>query len=1191
MGNIQDAQDILDKVKGQPQSVQERKRLALNLAALMLEEAQNTMSYEEKKIQNQLSRLMDDPIGKAFTMAMTDQCFRTKSNIRIADQMIYLLNKMGIPKYFDLFKKAQLFAFKMLPTKIAALLIPLVTLALRKETSRVILPGEEKPLTEHLSKRKQEGVRLNLNHLGEAILSENEAKHRLEIYLKDLENPNIDYMSVKISTIFSQINLLAFDETVESIAKRLRQLYRTAIQYSTNEKQKFINLDMEEYRDLFLTVAVFKKVLSEPEFFHHSAGIVLQAYLPDSYSFQLDLTSWAKQRVKDGGAPIKIRIVKGANLAMEQFEASLKGWAQAPYTTKHDVDANFKRMVDFGCILENARCARLGIASHNLFDIAYAMLVRAENRVESYTGFEMLEGMADHIRRVVQKLTHDMLLYCPVATKEEFQHAIAYLVRRLDENTGSENFLRHAFNLHPGTKVWNEQTQLFFDACDDTQKASISARRNQNRLLHPKPLDQNAEFENEPDTDFALPQNRVWAQNIIKTYKNLKIDSLPLCIRGGEQYPNEDGIGFSPINPVNPLYKYAKASKDDINEAIVSAKSYEKTWSDFSYAHRAHLMKQVAQKFREKRAELTGIMMLDAGKTIMEADPEISEAIDFAEYYARQYEEMMSIQDVKIVPKGTCVVTPPWNFPCSIPAGGIIAALVTGNCVIFKPASDAVLVGFHVAKVFWEAGVPKDALQFVPCSGSDSGSYLIQDPRINLVILTGGTSTAKKFLQMRPNLDLAAETGGKNAIIVTALADRDLAIKDIIQSAFGHAGQKCSAASLVILEKEVYDDPHFLHLLKEATKSLKVGTPFELTTKINPLIHKPTEVLKQGLTQLDDGESWLLEPTEDPQNPCLWSPGIKLGVKPGSFSHMTELFGPVLSLMRAENLEQAIEIANMVPYGLTSGIQTLDDREKQVWLEKIEAGNLYINRGITGAIVQRQPFGGCKASSIGGGSKAGGPNYLRECVNIHQISLPKDKKPVLDSINNLTFLIDKMNFTLEDLGIWMGSVTNYRYLWDILKIEQDVSKVVGQDNILKYIPRKKMVLRIGSHSKNLDVLRVIAAALTVGANLEISICEKLFTLFEWKRFIPDFKITNESDEHFISRIQAGNFERIRMVEKPTNELLKAAAESLTHVIHTEVLASARFELLHYLREVAISHDYHRYGNLALREKEIRKEIL
>jgi RHH-type proline utilization regulon transcriptional repressor/proline dehydrogenase/delta 1-pyrroline-5-carboxylate dehydrogenase len=636
---------------------------------------------------------------------------------------------------------------------------------------------------------------------------------------------------------------------------------------------------------------------------------------------------------------------------------------------------------------------------------------------------------------------------------------------------------------------------------------------------------------------------------------------------------------------------YTKANPEQIQEALLSAKAQEKTWASQSIHHRSHLLAEVAKKIRERRGELIGAMMIDGGKIIPEADAEVSEAIDFLEYYRRQIEKMAAIKDLEWSPKGTIVITPPWNFPCAIPCGGIAAALITGNCAIFKPASDTVLVGWHLVNAFWDAGIPKEVLQFVPCSGEEAGSHLIQNPQTNAVILTGGTPTAKQFLRLRPDLDLSAETGGKNSIIITALADRDLAVKDLLQSAFGHAGQKCSAASLAILEAEVYDDPHFRRHLRDAAASWKVGPATELTTKINPLIHAPRGDLQRALTTLEPGEEWLLEPRCDEENPNLWSPGIKLGVQPGSFTHVTELFGPVLGLMRAKDLQHAIDLANAVPYGLTAGLHSLDEREQVIWAEQIEAGNLYINRTITGAIVRRQPFGGTKLSSFGAGSKAGGPNYLREFMHVRQIGLPQEKYPVNEAVNNLTSFLDKWELTAEQLGLWTASVANYAYWWKRLHQGRDPSKVVGQDNFFRYVPRKNVCIRITPTSNAFDSLRTIAAALTCGAELEISLAPKTHLSINWRALHSAFLVIEEPDNLFLDRVRAKKMSRIRLLERPHSSLYEAAAEQGVYLMTAPVLANGRLELLHYVREVSLSIDYHRYGNLGLREGEIRHPIL
>lgn len=1193
------ARDLLSTVMGAPLTLDEREKKAIELAAHILSESNSRMTKQERKRYGELHRMMQDPVGKVFITAMTDQCFRSHNHKRIADQMIYLLNLYGIPKFFSPFKRLQLYLFKLLGDTFANILVPIAIFTLRKETAAVIIPGEKGPLLRHIKKRKGQGIRLNLNHLGEAILGEEEAVRRLNIYLKDLKHPHIDYVSIKISTIYSQINLLAWERTLSDLSTRLRQLYRAAMENPITLKDgrkssKFVNLDMEEYRDLHLTKDLFIKVLSEPEFHSLSAGIVLQAYLPDSYEILKEITEWALKRVQNGRAPIKVRIVKGANMAMEQQEASIKDWPQAPYTTKIRTDANYKRMLLYACTSHHARAVHIGVASHNIFDIAFAMLLRLENRVEHEVTFEMLEGMADHVRRVIQDLTGDMLLYCAVATREDFQSAIAYLIRRLDENTGAENFLAHSFGLKAGTKDWEVQSAFFAEGCKLIETVEKEPRRKQNRFDPPIHLDSNAPFENEPDTDFSLPQNRKWAEAILTKWKEKTIDPIPLVIDGEEIHTSHQEKGYDPTQIERPLYTYSLASWKEIDQALNCAKKQEHNWKNISVEERCELLAEVAQTLREKRADQLGSMIADGGKLLIEADTEFSETIDFAEYYLRSLRQLTSYPDIAWTPKGTILVAPPWNFPNSIPGGGIFSALLTGNCVLFKPAPESVLAGWELVKALWEAGVPKTVLQFINCPDDPVGSKLIQDARLNAVILTGATSTAHLFAKMRPGIDLSAETGGKNALIITALADRDQAIKDLIHSAFSHNGQKCSAASLAILEKEVYDDPHFMKQLRDAAASLKVGSPWDLSSKITPLIRKSVDPLLRGQTTLEQGESWLLKPSPSPHNPNLWTPGIKLGVKQGSFTQRTELFGPVLGLIRAENLDHAIHIANATPYGLTSGIHTLDKREQKKWQHLIIAGNCYINRTITGAIVRRQPFGGCKNSSYGHGSKAGGPNYLTQFMHAKQIDIPKEKFPAGDFVNNLTRFLEKFDLSAEDLGFWYASVSSYAFFWQQFKRDKDRSKIVGEDNLFRYIPHKKLVLRLTPQDAPIDYLRAFAAALTTETRLEIS-WEKgedeKVRHANWEAMLPIFNIIEENEASFAERVKGGKIRRIRMLHKPSEALKKAAAEGAAYIDHAPVLANGRIELLHYLREMSLSISYHRYGNLGLREGELRKPIL
>lgn len=1162
--SLEKAKKIIASVKGSPLTTEERAKRAVELASNLLTEALQTSSANERSLQDQLALMMEDPHGKAFFTSMTDQCFRSQKTKRMADQLHFLLQKFGIPHFLGTKEKVGLHLFNLLGKWFPTLFVPAIKFFIRKKTATVILPGEPPALHKHMLKRKRQGVKVNLNHLGEAILGEEEALHRLQIYLNDLANPDIEYVSIKISTICSQLNLLAWHDTLQILSQRLRLLYRTCLTH-----HKFVNLDMEEYRDLRLTVDLFRSVLDEPEFYSLPAGIVLQSYLPDSYLVQQELTVWAMQRLANGGAPIKIRLVKGANLAMEQVEASLRGWPQAPYTYKTHVDANFKRMLDYACQPEHARAARIGIGSHNLFDISYALLLRAENHVETSVSFEMLEGMAEPMRRVVQEITGGMLLYCPAAAKSEFQNAVAYLMRRLDENTAPENFLRYAFGMEPGSLIWEDQAKLFLQSCTQIPSVSYEPSRTQNRLVPLQHFSRESAFINESDTDWSLPPNRLWGERILTEWSKHTPCDIPLVFGGKTFTAKENQLnGFDPSYPDKPAYKYNPASWEQAEQALECAQKAQKSWEAKTPEQRAELLARIADLLRKRRQDLIGVMVYDTGKTIPEADVEVSEAIDFADYYRFRLLEAYQIADIQWKPKGVVLVAPPWNFPCSIPAGGILASLAAGNAVIFKPAPEAVYVGWILANLFWQAGIPQEALQFLPCEDDPVGTKLIQDQRLDAVILTGATATARKFIEMRPGLDLMAETGGKNAIIVTAMADRDLAVRDIVQSAFGHAGQKCSACSLVICEREVYEDPQFLAQLKDAAASLQVGTPWNPKNKVNPLIREPGDALLRALTTLEPGETWLLQPIKDAHNPQLWSPGIKMGVQPGSFTHLTEFFGPLLGVMCADHLEQAIHIANQTPYGLTSGLHSLDEREHEIWLKSIVAGNLYINRGITGAVVQRQPFGGCKASGFGPGAKAGGPNYLLQLMHAAQVDLPIQQAPAPLKLREIADRLKKQGLSAKQEELWEASIGSYSYFWEHhFSQRHDPSQVRGQDNLFCYAPQSGMSLRVQTQEEIFDAARVLAAAQICGVQLEVSVDASV-----------DFPFPNgivESEERWLSRPH----HRVRFVSKPSIQATQALALQGTTIIHQPVHANGRIELLTLLREIAISYDYHRYGNI------------
>ena len=1145
----------------------ERAKRAIELAEALLREARAGQTSEERGRAERLARLMEDPRGKELTIALTDQCFRSRRPERIADQLHYLLERYGAPRFMEWWERIGLTLGALVGQYMPSLIVPPIVARLRQETEALILPGEAADLRRYLAERRADGIRLNLNQLGEAILGEEEAARRLEAYLALLARDDVEYISVKVSSVSSQIELTAFRHTVLVVKDRLRALYRQALRHHFRHPDghvtpKFVNLDMEEYRDLALTVTAFQEVLDEDEFMALPAGIVLQAYLPESHRVQRELVTWAIARCGRGGASIKLRVVKGANLAMERIEADLHGWEQAPFTSKLEVDANFKRMIEYGCRPEHARAVHLGIASHNLFDVAHGLVLREEREVEPWVEFEMLEGMANHQARAVQARAGGLLLYAPVVRAEDFHSAIAYLVRRLDENTAPDNFLRHVFGLEPGSPDWDLERDRFLGAFELVDGLSDAPRRTQDRGAEAASKaagDLSAPFANEPDTDWASAANRDWLERVRAEWRERPVETVPLQI-GGELVAGAVEVeGRDRSHPARVAYRHALADRRQVSRALDAARAAQGAWGDRPAAERRRLLDLAAAVLARRRGDLVGAMIVDGAKTVAEADPEVSEAIDFARYYARALGAGDTVDGCRLTPLGVVVVAPPWNFPLSIPAGGVLAALAAGNAVLLKPAPEAVLVGWHLASALWEAGIPREALQFVPCPDDEVGRGLITDARVDAVILTGSVETARRFLGWRPDLRLFAETSGKNAIIVTALADRDQAVRDLVRSAFGHNGQKCSAASLAICLAEVYDDPAFRRQLRDAAASLAVGSAWEEASRLTPLTQPPGAALQRALTTLDAGEEWLLEPRALSREAPLWSPGIKLGVRQGAFFHRTECFGPVLGLMRAVDLDEAIELANDQPFGLTSGIQSLDDREIARWLERIEAGTLYVNRHITGAIVGRQPFGGWKASSVGPGAKAGGPNYVLQLCRARQVAP-----------------------SVEEPAMLQAAADSYERAWrEHFSQVYEPIRLLGERNVFRYRPCRRVLVRgeAATAAGRLALSLVLLATRACGVPVTVSLAAG--EPGPWLAEADDGGAVAETEAELIARLGAGGFERLRALV-PISHALRAAAHSAgMAVLDAPVLAAGRLELRHYLREQTVSHLVHRYGSVPL----------
>ena len=1185
----------------------------IDLAKAWMDRSEQLMTSAERKMQRRMARLVTHPMDRVILSKLIDQGFRSQDHARAADQIRFILGHYGIPGFFSPFERILAHVFQILGPILPALLVPRIIQEIMDETSVWILPGERERLYTHLDKRTGEGVRMNINHLGEAVLGENEALTRLMHYLEDISSPSVECISVKISTLCPQIQPLAFEHTVDLLVKRLATLYEAAMASAFERKDgskvpKLVYLDMEEFKDLELTAEAFKRILTSEEFLNYQAGIALQAYLPDSARIQKELTQWAKERTAAGGSPVRIRIVKGANMEMEHLESSLRNWPLAPYGTKADTDANYKRMVEYGMRPENMEAVRLGIASHNIFDLALACRLADRNQVSEHLSFEMLEGMADHIRRAVAEDVGDFLLYAPVAGRDQFINAISYLFRRLDENTGRGNFLRYAPSLKPGNEDWIELKEQFVSSWKERDRVHDRSNRIQDRVA--EDLDERkgafytGVFANEPDTDWSIRANRKWADQIREKWMSGPDDAphrVPLVVAGREIY---EGRNIRETNDPSRFHeevcvvRYAMAGEMDISHAVSAARDDSDGWRELDLPDRHAVLSKVAAELRRSRGDLIGAAAAETGKVFTEADPEVSEAVDFAEFYPWSAIAFNELGSISCKGKGVGVVISPWNFPIAIPAGGILASLAAGNTVIFKPASTAVLVGWQVCQCFWRAGVSQRVLQFLPCDGAVEGRQLTNDPKVDYVILTGGTDTGMGILRSKPDLFLMAETGGKNATVVTALADRDQAVGNVIHSAFGNSGQKCSATSLLVLEREVYEDPAFKKQLVDAARSFRTGSAWKFENQMGPLIQAPGKDLARALADLESGESWALEPKNLEDNPHMWTPGIKWGVTPGSYSHITEFFGPVLSVLCAEDLQHAVEIVNMTGYGLTSALESLDLREQAKWASLIRAGNLYINKGTAGAVVLRQPFGGMGKSVIGAGTKVGGLNYVAQFMDLQEKGTPETGIPEVRAAAGVleTGWEDRVKTgVVEDKRAEMDRTIEAvrSYLYQAAKEfqrEKDYFMLRGQDNIIRYLPAGTVAIRVHETDSLFDVMARAAAGRIAGCRVLISLPPDLdgpITDFlggsQGGELIGGSKILRQSDRDFAKMIPDVNIIRYAAPDKVPRDVFTAAAEHGVHVARDPVMMEGRIELLHYLKEQSISVNYHRYGNLGERE--------
>lgn len=780
------------------------------------------------------------------------------------------------------------------------------------------------------------------------------------------------HISVKLSSLYSQIRAVAPEKALSVLVVRFGEILEKVI-----AKNCAVTIDMEDSSMTSVTIELFKRVLSDERFASFErCGIVLQAYMRRSEQDLDELIKWARAR----GRRIPIRLVKGAYWDTETLQSRQSSWPNPLWETKESTDACYERMTLK--LLVNTDIIFPAFGSHNIRSVSYAIKV-AESLGVPRENFELqaLYGMAEPLKKALSDRGYLVREYSPVG---ELLPGMSYLVRRLLENTSNEGFLRQGFYENEDVAKLIKSPQKIEG---DTGITHLE--------FNPK-----IKFKNIPNTDFSFESSRSRFANEIDSLIQKTRVKPPLVkpyICGHYVDGQSTTFQSAPHDTELKVCELSLASKNQAKEAIDGLEKYFLTWKKTSTTLRADVLFRAAELLEKRRVELCAIIIVESGKSWTEADADLSEAVDFCNYYALEALRLARPQKLGdypgenntliYEPRGVTAVIAPWNFPLAIPCGMFAASLVMGNPTLLKPAEQSSRIASELFDTFLAAGLPPQAAAFLPAVGEEVGPEIMKHPVLSTVCFTGSRAVGMELVRQAALNSggktgikrVIAELGGKNAIIIDDDADTDEAVKGVIQSAFGFAGQKCSACSRVIVVKDIYNK--FISRLSAAVNDLIIGPPVDPATFVNPVIDE--QAYLRLTTFIEEARKRAVVLAEAPQDEALMQTmGRGLYIRPIVFGEIPpgdpllteELFGPVLSVIKADSFLEAIKIATDSEYALTGAVFSRSPKNIELALEDFRVGNLYINRGSTGALVMRQPFGGFSMSGIG--SKAGGPDYL-----------------------------------------------------------------------------------------------------------------------------------------------------------------------------------------------------------------------
>ncbi|MGL1861912.1 MAG: L-glutamate gamma-semialdehyde dehydrogenase [Pseudodesulfovibrio sp.] len=944
--------------------------------------------------------------GKVMDWAMKNDDFKVQM-FRFVDVLPYLNTSESLSRHIEEYFATDdanipdVLKWGATKTKIGGGLVAKVlnkTIRSNIETmARQFIIGQvSKEAVKGIKKLRKDGFAFVLDLLGEATVSEKESDAYRDGYLEVLDamqkelgkwkpleggSGDLDWghapkinVAVKPSAFYSQAKSVDLDGTAAGMMASIEPIYRKVM-----EMGGYMCIDMEALKYKDATIELYKRLRAKyPDYPH--LGIVFQSYLKCVDDDVRDFLAWAREK----DFQVSIRLVKGAYWDYETVIAKQNGWPVPVWSHKPETDMAYERVSKM--ILENSDICHYACASHNIRSIAAVMELASDMNVpEDRYEFQVLYGMAEPVRKGLKNVAKRVRLYCPYG---DLLPGMAYLVRRLLENTANESFLKQTF-----------ADEADMDVLLENPEATLR-RQLEGKCVAPEPDEGLARFQNFPMADFTLESERDAYPAAIARVRSSMGKKIPLFINGQEVETSDTLDSYNPANPMEIIGTVCQAGVGEVDRAIESASEAYLTWRDVPAEERANILLKAAQYLKDNIHDLCAVQILEVGKQWDQAQGDVAEAIDFLEYYAREMIKLGEPRRMGHAPgemsqlfyqgKGVAAVIAPWNFPLAISVGMVSAAIVSGCPVVYKPAGISSCIGNGLVDMWKAAGLPDGVFNYIPGRGSVMGDHLVDHPDVSVIAFTGsmeiGLRIQERAAKVQPGQQqckkVIAEMGGKNGTIIDDDADLDEAVLGVLYAAFGFQGQKCSACSRVIVLDAIYD--RFIERLTEAAESVKLGPAENPANYMGPVADKAAQENVMRYVGIAESEGNVLvkrEVSDDLKatGGCYVPLTIVDGISKDDRLAQEEVFGPVLAVLRAKDMDEALDIANSTRFALTGAIYTRSPANLERAYKEFRVGNLYLNKPSVGALVERHAFGGFKMSGVG--SKAGGPDYLLQFMD------------------------------------------------------------------------------------------------------------------------------------------------------------------------------------------------------------------